>query len=185
MLGSNELRKNTVFLQDGFAWKVLDFKHIKMGRGPATIRVKVINLKTQSITEKTLSNEEKVVEADVAKRTAQYLYADDKDVHFMDSEDYSQFSFTRDEIGSDMGYMLEGQKVIVLFLDAKPVSIEMPKSVELEVVSAPDAVSGDTATNASKKVVLSTGLEIPAPLFIKVGERIKVNTETGEYTGRA
>src|SRR5690554_5212868 len=185
LINSNALRKGIVFLEGNEVWKVLDYKHIKMGRGQATIRVKVQNIHSGTITEKTFTNEQRVEEADTSKRTVQYLYHDDSNVYLMDSEDFSQFTMPTQSLEDYLGYFSEGQKVIALFLEDEPVSIELPSAVELEVTESPDAVAGDTSGNATKKITLSTGLEIDAPLFIKKGELIRVNTETASYMGRA
>lgn len=182
---ANELRKGMVYVHGGDVLLVLDYKHIKMGRTPATNRVKVKNILTGNITEKTYGSSDKVQEADVSKRTAQYLYVDGGNVNFMDTDDYSQFSLPLEDLKEALGYLKEGEKVITLYLDGKPVSVEVPKSVELKVTLASDAVAGDSSSNPTKRVTLETGLEIDVPLFIKQGEVIKVNTETGEYSSRA
>lgn len=184
VLNSNELRKGVVFLQDGKTWKVLDYKHIKMGRTPATVKVKVQDLEQGTITEKSFNSGDSVEEADVAKRTVQFLYSTGEDVFFMDSEDYSQFRLDESALSNILGFLKEGQKLVAVFLDGEPVSIEPPKTVELEVTLSPDAVSGDSTSNPSKKITLETGIEIDAPLFIKTGDIVKINTDTGEYTGR-
>lgn len=184
VLSANELRKGVVFNQDGKTWKVIDYKHIKMGRTPATVKVKVQDIEAGVITEKGFNSGDSVQEADVAKRTVQFLYSDDSEVYFMDSEDFSQFSFPVKDMAESLGYLKEGQKMVAIFLEDRPISVEIPKSVELEVIQAQDAVAGDSANNPTKKVVLETGMEISVPLFIKTGDKLKINTDTAEYVGR-
>ncbi|MCA9379442.1 elongation factor P [Candidatus Dojkabacteria bacterium] len=182
---ANQLRKGTIYKKDGNTLVVLDYKHIKMGRTPATIRVKVKNIVSGSITEITYGSSDKVEDADVAKRSAQFLYSDGSKLYFMDNEDYSQFELPTEDLGGQEGFLKEGERVVTMYLDGRPISVELPASVELEVTLASDAVAGDSSNNPTKKVKLETGIEINVPLFIKQGEKIKVNTETGEYVGRA
>ncbi len=184
ILNSNELRVGVVYTQDGKTWKVIEYNHIKTGRNPATVKVKVQDIESGTITVKSFNSGDSVEEADVSKRTVQYLYSDDTQAYFMDSEDYSQFGFSIADLGNMMGYMKEGQKAVALFLEDRPISLELPKSIELEVVESPDAVAGDTTGNPSKKVKLETGLEIDVPLFIKQGDIVKINTDAGDYVSR-
>jgi elongation factor P len=184
-LNSNELKEGKVFKDDGNTYLVLKYSHIKKGRGQAVIKVKVRDLESGSITEKSYTNEQKVDEAMADKRSCQFLYADGKALNFMDTRDYSQFKLGIEETGDAVNYLTEGQKVVTLFLEDRPVSIELPKNVELEVTDTTAATAGNTATNATKAATLETGYEIQVPLFIEEGEKIKVNTETGEYVARA
>lgn len=182
---ANQLRKGSIYSRGGNTLVVLDYKHIKMGRTPATIRVKVKNIISGSITEITYGSSDKVEDADVAKRSAQFLYNDGSKVYFMDNDDFSQFDLPVEDFGDQLGFLKEGERVVALYLDGKPISVELPASVELVVTLASDAVAGDSSNNPTKKVTLETGMELNVPLFIKQGEKIKVNTETGEYVGRA
>ena len=181
---ANELRKGMVYVDDGNVLLVLDYKHIKMGRTPPTNRVKIKNIVTGNITEKTYGSSDKVEEADVSKSSAQYLYADGTNLNFMDTVDYSQFTLPQNDYQLEMGYLKEGEKVVAMYIDGKPVSVELPKAVELKVTMASDAVAGDSSNNPTKKVTLETGMEINVPLFIRQGDVLRINTETGEYTGR-
>ncbi len=185
LLNSNELRISTVFTDDSQTFVVLKYQHIKKGRGQATIRVKVKNIETGAIFEKTYSNEQKVEAADVEKRTAQYLYQDGSDAHFMDTADYSQFSLPMGQIEWELNFLKDGDKVVATFLESRPVSIEIPKSSELIVEDTTPAVPGNTATGAMKDAILETGYKIQVPLFVENGNKLKVNTETGTYVSRA
>lgn len=181
---ANELRKGMVYVDHGDVLLVLDYRHIKMGRTPPTNRVKIKNIVTGNITEKTYGSSDKVEDADVSKGSAQFLYADGSNINFMDTDDYSQFTLAQADYQSELGYLKEGEKVIALYIDGKAISIELPKAVELKVTQSSDAVAGDSSNNPTKKVTLETGMEINAPLFIKQGDVLRINTETGDYTGR-
>jgi elongation factor P len=157
---------------------------MKKGRGQATIRVKVRNIETGSVTEKTYTNEQKVEEADVEKRTVQFLYSDGNKVHFMDTADYSQFTIDQEGIEWEINFLKEGSNSIAMFLDGSPVSIEIPKSAELQVAETSDAVAGNTAGNATKQAETETGYKLQVPLFIKPGDTIKINTDSGDYVSR-
>lgn len=184
VINSNDLKPGVVFRDSGETLVVLKYQHIKKGRGQATIRVKVKNIETSSIFEKTYTNEQKLELADVEKRSSQFLYSDGTAVHFMDTGDYSQFQFPAVELDTELQFLIEGGRVVTLFLDGKPISVELPKTVELEVTTTTSAVAGNTATNATKDATLETGASIQVPLFIKQGEKIKVNTESGTYISR-
>lgn len=185
VINSNELKVGTVFVDDSRTFVVLKYQHIKKGRGQATIRVKVRDLESSSITEKTYTNEQKVEAADVEKRNAQYLYSDGTTAYFMDANDYSQFEFAMSDIEWELNFLKEGDKVVTMFLNSRPTSIETPKSAELVVVETTGNVTaGNTATNATKEATLETGYKIQVPLFISEGEKIRVNTEMGTYVSR-
>jgi elongation factor P len=184
VLNSNELRPGMVYEDGGESLQVLDYMHRKYGRGQATIRVKVKNLGTGAIAERTYDSGVKLPEVDTYRRSGQYLYQDGLNAVFMDVENYQQFNFSLSELVQQLKFLKEGEKVVVLYLNDSPVSVEMPASVELVVTSAPPAVSGDTVSNATKKAVLETGTEIDVPMFVQSGDKIKVNTETSSYAGR-
>ncbi|MCA9385462.1 elongation factor P [Candidatus Dojkabacteria bacterium] len=183
-INSNELKEGVVFKDSGSTYIVLKYSHIKKGRGQATIKVKVKNLETSSITILSYTNEQKVESADVEKKSVQFLYSDGVVTTFMDSSDYSQFTLPVEDVEDVLHYTKEGQKVVATYLNGDPVGIELPKSVELLVQDTSDAVSGNTSGNAMKNAVLETGLEIQVPLFIKKGDLLKINTETGTYVSR-
>jgi elongation factor P len=184
VINSNDLKPGTVFVDGTETFIVLKYGHMKKGRGQATIRVKVKNLKTNSLTEKTYTNEQKVEVADVDKRTAQYMYADEKKAYFMDTGDYSQFSLLVEQIKYKLRFLKEGDSVITMFLEQKPISIEIPKTVVLEVVETNNAVAGNTAGTATKQAKVETGYSLQIPMFIDKGARIKINTDSGEYVSR-
>ena len=183
-INSNDLKEGVIFADSGSTYLVIKYSHIKKGRGQATIKVKVKNIETGSITILSYSNEQRVEAADVEKRTVQYLYSDEKDVYFMNNEDYSQFAIPLENIEKELLFLKEGQKVVTMFLDGNPISIELPKSVELEVKDTSDAVSGNTSSGAMKDAIVETGYRVQVPLFIKQGDLLKINTDSGDYVSR-
>ena len=179
-----ELKAGTVFKDSGNPWVVLKYTHTKMGRGTATIKVKAKNLISGTIIEKSYGNGAKFEVADVARRNATYLYVTGDSAVFMDSETYDQFEIKKDSVEDSLPYLKEGSRVIVILYDSSPIGVELPKNVTLEVIEAAGGVKGDTAQSALMKVRVETGLEIMAPLFIKTGELIKIDTRTGDYLER-
>lgn len=184
VIDSNALRPGSVFVDGGETFVVIKYSHMKKGRGQATIRVKVRNLHTGSITEKTYSNEQKVEAADVEKRTTQFLYSDGTDANFMDTADYSQFALPVEMLEWELNFLKEGASVVTMFLDGQAVSIEIPKSVELAITEANDAIAGNTSGNATKEAIVETGYKLQVPMFIAINNVIKINTESGTYVSR-
>lgn len=181
----NELRAGTVFQEDQAPWLVLKYTHTKMGRGGATIRVKVRNLKTGVVVEKSYNNGAKVEEADVSKRQAQFLYAGEQTVVFMEEGTYEQFEVPCPLLEESLKFLTAGVKVFVLLYEDKPIGVELPKNVTLKVTYAEPGVRGDTATAAYIKVTVETGATIMTPMFVKTGDIIRVDTRTGDYIERA
>ena len=184
MIDANALRKGVTFTIDNELYKVLDYHHHKPGRGLATIRVKAVNLRTGANIEKTFSSSEKVEDVRLAYHTAQYLYNDGSDFHFMDTETYDQPAIPAAVISDAANFLIENMEIKLTFFQGEVLDIDLPTSVELEVTRADPAVRGDTATGVNKKVLTQTGLEVSVPAFIEVGDVIKVDTRTGEYITR-
>jgi elongation factor P len=184
-VNSNELRKGILFTHEGVNYAVIDYEHIKKGRGLAVIRVKVKNIANGSIIEKTFNNSEKLELLDSERRSAQFLYSDEKESYFMDNEDYSQFSFPVGELDWEKNFLKQGTKVVILYISGKPVTLEIPKAVDLEIIETSDAVRGNTSSNAYKEATVETGYKVMVPLFSKTGDSIRINTETGDYTGKS
>jgi elongation factor P len=184
MIDANALRKGVTFTIDNELYKVTDYHHHKPGRGLATIRVKAVNLRTGSNIEKTFSSSEKVEDVRLNYHTAQYLYNDGNDFHFMDTDTYEQPFISASVIGEAANYLIENMEVKLTFYQGEVLDIELPTSVEVEVVRADPAVRGDTATGVNKKVITQTGLEVSVPAFIETGDVIKVDTRNGEYITR-
>jgi elongation factor P len=184
MIDVNELRKGVTFELDGSLYKVLDYSHNKTGRGNANIRVKARNLQTGANIERTFSSGQSVQDVRLDFHNVSYLYTDGEYYHFMDNETFEQPAIRADMLGDDALYLKEGMEVKLTFYKGAPLDIELPSSVDLRVVEAETAIRGDTATGVTKKVKTETGLEVNCPQFVKVGDVIRVNTETGEYVTR-
>lgn len=165
-------------------WVVTDFQHVFPGKGNAFVRTKLKNLESGKALENTFKIVEKLEEADVEYSDAQYLYNDGSIYVFMDNETYDQFEIEKEKIEDIIGYLVEEQKVLLIKLDGQPLTISVPKKIQLKVTDAPPGVKGDSATGATKIVTLETGMTITTPLFIKEGDTVAINTETGDYTER-
>jgi len=184
MIDVNELRKGVTFELDGQLFKVLDYSHNKTGRGNANIRVKARNMLTGAIIDKTFSSGQSVQDVRLEYHNVQYLYSDGEFYHFMDNETFEQPAIKGDILGDDALYLTEGLEVKLTFYDGEAIDIELPTSVDLEVVEADMAIRGDTATGVTKKVRVQTGLQVQVPNFVVVGDTIRVDTRTGEYVTR-
>ena len=184
MIDVNELRKGVTFELDGGLYKVLDYSHNKTGRGNATIRVKARNLLTGANIERTFNSGLSVQDVSLDFHNVAYLYNDGDFYHFMDNETFEQPAIKAEMLGDDAYYLKEGMEVKLTFYRGEPLDVEIPSSVDLKVVEAETAIRGDTATGVTKKVKTETGLQVNCPQFVKVGDTIRVNTETGEYVTR-
>lgn len=184
MIDVNALRKNVTFTMDGELYKVLSYQHHKPGRGKATIRTTLRNLRTGSTIQQNFISGDRVEDIRLDSRTVEYLYADGDMLVFMDTETYEQPMVHKDVLGEDMKYLRENMELKLLKYGEEIIDYELPNSVVYEVTDAEMAVAGDTATGATKRVITETGLTVQVPLFVEVGNKIKVNTETGEYITR-
>lgn len=184
MIGVEQLRKGVVFELDGELYKVLDYEHRKMARGSATIRVKIRNLRSGSIIEKTFPNGNRVQDVRLDHATMQYLYHDDQFYYFMDNETYEQVMLKAEQLGDGVNYLIDGLEIKLESYEGEPISIELPTTVDMEVVEAEPGFAGDTANAPSKNCTTETGLVVQVPLFVQAGDRIRVNTETGAYVTR-
>ena len=184
MIDVNELRKGTTFELDGALFKVLEYEHHKPGRGKATIRVKARNLRTGTILDKSFISGDRVSDVRLDYHNVQYLYSDGELYHFMDLETYEQPALSSEILGDTIDYLKEGLEVKLTFYQGEPLDIELPTSVDLQVIRAGVAVRGDTATGVTKKVTIETGLEVQVPNFVEEGDTIRVDTRTGAYITR-
>jgi elongation factor P len=185
MIDVNDLRKGVTFEFDGRLYKVLEYSHNKPGRGNASIRTRIRDLRTGNILEKTFQSGDRVQDIRLDHHQAQYLYSDGNLFHFMDTESYEQPAIPAAVIGENAPYLKEGLEVKLTFHDSEPIDVELPASVDLKVVQADMGVKGDTATGATKNVTTETGLKVMVPLFISAGDTIRVDTRTGQYLTRA
>jgi elongation factor P len=168
----------------GEPYTILYFQHVKPGKGGAFVRTKVKNLRNGKIVEKTFRAGEKLNPADVEDRTMQYLYHDGDSFVFMDSESYDQIPFSEEQIGDSKKYLQENLEVDVLFWKKNPINIELPAFIVVQVTQCDPGIKGDTAQGGTKPATVETGAVVQVPLFLKEGEKIRVDTRTGEYVER-
>lgn len=185
MIDVNELRNGVTFELDGALYKVIEYSHHKPGRGKATIRTKVRDLRTGSVLDKSFSSGDRVRDIRLDYRVAEFLYRDGDIFHFMDTETYEQPALNANVLGEVVDYLVEGTTVKLTFFENEPLNVELPTTVDLTVTATEAAVKGDTATGATKAVTTETGLRVQVPLFVEVGDIIRVDTRTGAYVTRA
>lgn len=185
MIGVTELRAGTVFEDQGNIFVVLSYEHIKMGRGSATIRVKVKNIKTGNSLEKSFINGAKVNPIQVLKKDMQFLYKDADSAYFMNPKTYEQITIPLKTIDPEHLYLKEGQEFNISFIDDEPLSLNLPPKIDLEVTETGPGVKGNSATNSFKDAILENGIRTKVPLFIKIGNKVKIDTRTGAYTEKA
>ena len=184
MIDVNDLRKGVTFeLGDGL-FKVLDYSHNKPGRGNATIRTKIRNLRNGVTVEKTFQSGERVQDIRLDHHQAQYLYHDGDLYFFMDTDSYEQPALNKVSLGESADYLKDGMEVKLTFYNGEAIDVELPAAVELKVVESEGAVRGDTANNVNKLVTTESGLRVQVPQFVKVDDVIRVSTTTGEYLTR-
>lgn len=184
MISVTELRTGTTFKLNGQPYQVVGYKHTKLGRGAANIRVKARNLITGTVVEKNFISGAKVEPIETTIKTLQYLYQDGNNLYFMDPRSFEQFSLDKSILGKKTKFLKEESQVKALFYEGKPLSIELPLSMIFEVIEAPPGVKGDSATASTKPVTLENGLVVQVPLFVEKGNKIKIDTRTGEYVER-
>ena len=184
MIDVNELRSGVTFELDGQIYKVIEYAHHKPGRGKATIRTKVRNLRSGTLLEKTFNSGDRVQDIRLDYRIAQYLYREGELFTFMDNETYEQPTLDASVLGEAVQYLTEGLEVKLTFNEGEPLEIELPSAVDLKVTEAETSVKGDTATGATKIVKTETGVQVQVPLFIEAGNTIRVDTRNGEYVTR-
>lgn len=184
MYDTSDIRKGLKFEIDGDPYMVIDFQFVKPGKGNAFTRCKIRNMVSGAVLDRTYKSGEKLKPATMDDRTMQFLYSDEEGFHFMDQQNYEQIVLKPDEVGDDANYLLENMELNVLMHNAKPISLSLPNFVELEVAETDPGVKGDTVTGGRKPATLVTGAVIQVPLFIERGERLKIDTRTGEYVER-
>ena len=185
MATTNDLKNGMTLNIDGQLWNVVDFQHVKPGKGGAFVRTRLKNIMSGKVVDRTFNAGVKVDVANVDKREMQYLYREGDDFVFMDTQDYDQPHIPQDTVGDAANYLLEEQMVTIAFNDGVPLYVELPPAVELVVSQTDPGVQGDRSTGGTKPATLETGAQINVPLFITTGEKVKVDTRTGEYMGRA
>lgn len=184
MISVTDLRAGTTYEEDGTFLTVISYEHNKVGRGSANIKVKVRNIKSGTIVEKSYINGAKVQEAAVTKKDMQFLYKDDESLYFMDTDTYEQITIAL-KLVPDHLYLKEGESFNISFLKGEPLSVNFPPKMTFKVVETAPGVKGNSATNVFKEAILENGLKTKVPLFIDTGELIKVDTRTGNYAEKA
>ena len=178
-----EFKKGLKIQFDGEPYSIVDFQHVKPGKGGAFVRTKLRHMKLGRVIDNTFRAGEKVELVDFDEKRMQYLYEDDR-YHFMDLDTYDQISLAPEEVGEARDFLKENTEVEILFIDGNPVSVELPNFIELQIVKTDPGIRGDTATGGSKPATLETGAVIQVPLFLNEGAVVKVDTRSGEYLGR-
>jgi elongation factor P len=182
---TNDLKNGITLNIDGQLWTVVDFQHVKPGKGGAFVRTKLKNVLSGKVVDRTFNAGVKVETASVDKREMQYLYREGEDFVFMDTQDYDQPRIPAATVGDAANYLLEEQMAVVAFNNGVPLYVELPAAVELTITQTDPGVQGDRSTGGTKPATVETGAQIHVPLFITTGEKVKVDTRTGEYLGRA
>lgn len=186
MISTNQLKNGNHIEVDGVVFKVLETQHVKPGKGAAFVRSKLRRASDGNVIEKTFRAGEKFRGVHTEARSMQYLYEDGTDAHFMDAESFEQLAIPLEKVKSALRFILANDTVQILFIDDQPADVQLPASVELTIAHTEPGLRGDTASGGGDKpATLETGAEIRVPLFINVGERVKVQTETGAYMSRA
>jgi elongation factor P len=184
MISTGELKKGIVIELEGDLWQILEYHHIKVGRGSAQVRIKFRNVRKQSIVEKTFQAGEKFPRATLERRPAQFLFSDGNDYTFMDTSNYDQFVITGEQLGEAKDYIKDNLVLERISYEEETLGVELPINIDLVVKETDPGFAGDTATGARKPATLETGLVVQVPLFVSVGDVIRVDTRTGEYQTR-
>lgn len=184
MISTGDLKRGVVIELDGEIWQVLDYHHIKMGRGSAQVRMKLRNIKRGQTIERTFQAGEKWPRAYLENRQVQFLYADGNDYHFMDTQSYEQFSMTREQLGDAALYLTDGMLLDRTSYEGETIGVDLPVTVDLRVVDTEPGFAGDTQSGARKPATTTTGVVVNVPLFVDVGDTIRIDTRTGEYQTR-
>lgn len=182
---ATDLKTGTVFKLNGQPYIVTKYEHIKVGRGSANVKIKMKNIITGQVMDKGMVSTEKFEPADVSRKNAQYLYKENSNFVFMDPDSYEQFYISEDMIGDSSKFMIEGMEVQVMYFEGNPISVDLPISMVFEVTYTEPGFKGNTVTNVYKDATISTGAVVKVPTFVKIGDKIKVDTRDGSYSSKA
>lgn len=185
MISTNDFRTGLTIELEGEVFQVVEFQHVKPGKGAAFVRSKLRNLRTGAMVDKTFNAGEKMEQARIEHRQTQYLYNDGDDYNFMDMENFEQFSITKEDLGDAIQFLQENMVVTIVSYQGQSIGVDLPNVVELEVVEAAPGIKGDTASGGSKPATLATGYVLQVPFFVNVGDVLQVDTRTGHYIKRA
>ena len=184
MISTGDLRRGVVIELDGELWQVLEYHHIKMGRGSAQVRIKLRNIKRGQTVERSFQAGEKWPRAFLDKRQVQYLYRDGDEFHFMDTESYEQFSLSAEQLADAVHYLKDGMMLDRTSHEGETIGVELPITVDMQVTSTEPGFAGDTQSGARKPATLESGLVVQVPIFVDEGDTIRIDTRTGEYQTR-
>ncbi|HKY89005.1 MAG TPA: elongation factor P [Candidatus Limnocylindrales bacterium] len=184
MVSTSDLRKGIAIELDGELWQILDYHHIKMGRGSAQVKIKLRNVKRGQTVERSFQAGDKWPRAYLDKRQVQFLYRDGNDFHFMDTESYDQFTLSAEQLDDAVNYLKDGMLVDRTSYQGETIGVELPITVDMVVTETEPGFAGDTATGARKLATVETGLVVQVPLFVTEGDTIRIDTRTGEYQTR-
>jgi len=182
---ASELKTGTIFKEGDTPYLVVKYTHTKVARGGATVKVKARNLLSGGVYEKGYSSNEKVEDADVSRKNSQYLYEESNGYVFMDPDTYEQITITKDRVGDSSKFLAEGQIVQIMYFEGSPISVELPISMIFEVTYTEPGFRGNTVSNVYKDATLDNNATVKVPSFIKIGDKIKVDTRTGDYVSKA
>ncbi|MBP2657984.1 MAG: Elongation factor [Firmicutes bacterium] len=185
MISSSDFRTGATIEIDNNVWQIVDFQHVKPGKGAAFVRTKMKNVRTGAVVERTFNPGEKFPKAHVDRREMQYLYESDGNYNFMDNENYEQSELTPEQLGDAVKYLKENMNISIMFFQGTVIGVELPVAVELTVVETDPGIRGDTATGGTKPAKMESGCVVRVPLFINIGDVLRVDTRTGEYLERA
>jgi len=185
MISSSDFRTGVTIEIDNSVWQVVDFQHVKPGKGAAFVRAKLKNVKTGAVVERTFNPSEKLPKAHIDRRDMQYLYESDGSYNLMDNETFEQIALPAEQLGDATKFLKENMNIGVMFFQGTVIGVDLPTSVELTVVETDPGIRGDTATGGTKPATMETGCVVKVPLFINVGEVLRIDTRTGEYIERA
>jgi elongation factor P len=185
VVNTNQFKNGMHIELDGSVWRIVEFQHVKPGKGGAFVRTKVKSLDSGSVVDRTFRAGEKFARIFTETKNVQYLYDDGSEVHFMDNDTYEQFALPHAEVDDALPYMQPATSVQMLFVDGRPSGVQLPASVELSVTETEPGVKGDTVSNVTKPATLETGAVVQVPLFVNIGDRLKVDPREGRYISRA
>lgn len=185
MVSAGDFKNGLTVEYEGNIYTIVEFQHVKPGKGAAFVRTKLKNLKTGAVTEKTFRPQEKMPKAHIERKDMQYLYTDGELFHFMDVETFEQIALNEEQLDGALKYVRENDMVKILSHEGKVFGVEAPLFAELEIIETEPGVKGDTATGANKPATVETGAIVAVPLFVNLGDKIKIDTRTGEYLSRA
>ena len=185
MYQTTDFRKGLKIEIAGKPYLIVDFQHVNPGKGSAFVKTKLKNMETGQVLERTFkAGVETVDRPDLEEKEMEYLYLDPSGYHFMDQQNYETLTLSEENVGDNKYYLQEGIKIFVVYFNGKPISLELPNFVNLKVTETDPGMKGDTAAGGKKKAILSTGLQVNVPLFIKTGELLKIDTRNGEFVER-